>query len=306
MTAPQTERPPRSRWRRLLLAGVALVGLLGVLFFVFSSGEGLSLLRRDGTWAAMEQSKDFRVGLDPSFPPFESLDENGRPVGFDVDLAQALAERWGLVLKLDAIGYDSLLDAVLAARVDAVISAMPYDERLTRDLAISQPYFEAGMRLAVAAGSPITGTAGLAGRRVAVEWGSAGDMIARRLQRTGSADPDARDLQPLALSILQYDTPIDAMQAVASGVADAVLVDAVSLRLEQGAGLPLVAVGPVLEANPYVILSPRRAGRLAVEINAALDALRADGTLAELEARWFGALPETGAQPVPVPLPAPP
>jgi polar amino acid transport system substrate-binding protein len=287
----------RRRRRSRLLAAAALGLLLGglVAVWLLMPSGGLSLVRRDGTWARMVDDAIFRVGMDPSFPPFESLDESGQPVGFDVDLAHAMAERWGMRLELTAMGYDSLVDAALATQVDAVISAMPYDERLTRDLSISAPYFEAGLRLAVPAESPLAGVEDLAGSTVAVEWGSAGDMVARRLLREQTPTPG--EDAPL-FAIAQYDIPDDAMGAAVSGAADAVLVDAVSLRLAQGRGLPLVAVGPVLEGNPYVILAPRRATTLASEINKALAALRDDGTLAALEERWFGALPAaTGEAP---------
>ena len=184
------------------------------------------------------------------------------------------------------ISFDSLLDAVKATRVDAVISAMPYDERQTRDVTYSQPYCEAGIRLVVRADSPIRDTAGLAGRRVAVEWGSAGDMIARRLQRSDE----------IALEPELYDTPQDALAAAASGDVDALLIDQVSLRLAQGAGAPLVAVGPVLESNPYVILTPRKAPQLAAAVNEALIALSDDGTLAALADRWFGSAATPAAE----------
>lgn len=297
------------RFAPLMAMALLLLLAAGVVVALLSGQQGgLNLFGRDNTWAKMLETEDFRVGLDPSFPPFESLDADGQPVGYDVDLAQALAERWGLEVKLHAMGYDSLVDAVMAARVDAVISAMPYDERLTRDLAISPSYFEAGLRLAVATEPPLRSAvlpASLAGRRVAVEWGSAGDMVARRLLRemageeigaaasertAATADPTAT-LDQADFEILQYDTPADAMDAVVLGAADAVLVDAVSLRLAQGQGAPLVAVGPVYESNPYVILSPRRAGTLAAKIEAALDAMRTDGTLGALEERWFGPAP---------------
>lgn len=273
----------RSKARKwYLLLGVALTAALAAFLFWAAGGE--TLLRRDRTWAQMIATKDFRVGLDPSFPPFEHLNGAGVPEGYDVELAQALAKRWGIEPKIITIGFDSLLDAVRAARVDAVISAMPYDERLTRDVVFSPPYFESGIRLVVPRGSPIAGTEQLAGARLAVEWGSAGDMIARTLQRNEFAD----------MEIVQYDTPQAALDALLSESpsADALLIDQVSLRLAQGSGAPLVAVGPVLETNPYVIVSPRAAHQLAQEIADALAAFAQDGTLDRLEDRWFGEIVE--------------
>lgn len=280
-------------WRRLAASGLAVLAAIllivaGVLLF---TGEGIGGFgRRDATWAEIERSKDLRVGLDPSFPPFEMLGEDGLPQGYDVDLALALAAEWGVVAKINAIGFDSLIDALRAARVDAVISAMPYDERLTKDVTYSQPYFDAGIRLAVRSGSTITDTTGLAGGRVAVEWGSTGDMVARRLHR-GSEGMPAIDFE-----IVQFDTPaaaIDALQHDAT--IDAVLVDQVTLRMAQGSGATIEAVGEVLESVPYVIVTPRKATTLAASVNEVLTTLSANGTLEALEDRWFGN--RTGATP---------
>jgi ABC-type amino acid transport substrate-binding protein len=269
-------------WR--LLAAIVLALLLiaaGVLLF---TGEGIGGLgRRDATWAEIERSKDLRVGLDPSFPPFETLGADGLPQGYDVDLALALAAEWGVVAKINPIGFDSLIDALRAARVDAVISAMPFDERLTKDVTYSQPYFDAGIQLAVRSGSPITGTAGLAGGRVAVEWGSTGDMVARRLHRGGDALP------PVDFEIVQFDTPAAAIDALLEDATiDAVLVDQVTLRMAQGQGAEIAAAGPILESVPYVIVTPRKATTLAAKVNQALADFAANGTLDALEDRWFG------------------
>jgi polar amino acid transport system substrate-binding protein len=273
-----------SRRLRWALAALVLLGLLlGVLLLRPEMSSSFSRLfsREDATWMAMQGRGVWRVAMDPSFPPFQLLDEAGRPVGFDVDLAHALAEQWGLELEIVAMGYDSLLDAVKAGRVDSVVSAIPYDPRATQDYAFSTPYFEAGIRLVVRSGSPITGTAGLAGATLAAEWGSMGDMVGRRLQR----EDESIQLNP-------YATPDEAVAALVNDPAiHALLIDNVTLRQAQGSGAAIAAVGPALESNPYVIAMPLRAYTLHRQLEAALQRLQATGTLAELEDRWFGHRP---------------
>lgn len=275
-----------SRRLRWLWAAVAAVVLLVAVLAVWAGGPrplGSRLtrlfVRHDGTWAAMQARGTWRVGLDPSFPPFEMLDEAGNPIGYDVDLARRIAATWGLEVQIVALGFDSLLDAVQTGTVDSVVSALPYDPRATRDIAYSSPYFEAGVRLAVRAGSPITGVEGLDGQVVAVEWGSMGDMVGRRLRREG-----------IALELAPYETPDEAVAALSNDPAiAALLVDNVTLRQAQGQGAAVAAAGPVLESNAYVIASAREASTLHEQIEAALETLRAAGALAELENRWFGA-----------------
>lgn len=239
----------------------------------------LPFLRRDTTWHAIQQRGAWRVGLDPSFPPFEMLDATGAVVGYDVALAHALAETWGLRAEIVAVGFDSLPDALKAARIDSVISAYPYDERLTQDFLFSTPYFDAGLRIAVRTGSTIRALTDLSGQRVGVEWGSLGDMVGRQLQRDG-----------MEIILQPFDAPDVLIAAlVENRDVDAILVDNVSLRQAQGAGLPLVAVGDPLESIPYVIVMPRRAHDLYQNVETSLQQLIQNGTLAELEMRWLTA-----------------
>ena len=146
-----------------------------------------AFLRRDLTWEAMQKRGAWRVGLDPSFPPFEMLDADAAPTGFDVELAGRIAAGWGMEVEIVAIGFDSLSDALRVSKIDSIVSAYPYDERLTRDFAFSTPYFDAGLRLVVREGSSIQDVQGLTGKRVAVEMGSLGDMIGTKAAATRNA-----------------------------------------------------------------------------------------------------------------------
>lgn len=275
--------------RRLtwIAGAVLLIVAVVLLIFWLRGPESTRLLtrlftRQDSTWAEMQARGTWRVGMDPSFPPFEFLDDAGEVVGYDVDLARAIAADWGLEAEIVPIGYDSLADALAAGRIDSIVSAFPYDPRATRDLWFSTPYFEAGLRLVVRAGSPITSTAGLNSSTVAVEWGSMGDMVGRRLQREG-----------VTLELQLFETPGEAITGLRDDpTIDALLIDQVSLRQAQGEGAAIVAVGPALESNPYVIVAPLRAFDLQERIAATLERFAADGRLAELEARWFGPIPD--------------
>ncbi len=273
---------------------IIVIGLILGPLIAWLTGPGRSPLSflsgQDQTWRSVESRGVWRVGMDPSFPPFQSLDDEGRPVGYDVDLAREMAATWGVEAEIVAIGFDSLLDALQTGKIDSVISALPYDPRETKDFRFSEPYFEAGVRLAVPAGSTITSVEDLAGRNLAVEWGSSGDMLGRQLQRDG-----------IAVTLAPYSAPDEVIAALAADSAevdaevDAALVDNITLREAQGRGAAVDAVGPPLESSPYVIASPYRAPEMAAQINAALAELNENGQLAELEARWFGRGPHDTA-----------
>jgi ABC-type amino acid transport substrate-binding protein len=259
-----------------------------VLFLLLAAvALGLLLLRGqgdDGTLDRVQATGELRVGLDASFPPFESLDAAGNVVGFDADLARAVATRLGAEPVFVNIGFDGLYDALLANRVDVVISGLPYDPRWTQDVIYSQPYFNAGQVLVVRAGdSASAGSASgapmpelLAGRTVAVEWGSQADMEARRLKQTITD-----------LKTLPQPTAQDALNALVAGQADAAIADAVSVYQFMSANGGQVRLVETLTDEPYVIATRIKSRRLAQAADDALTGLRESGALDALLAKWF-------------------
>lgn len=217
-----------------------------------------------------------RVGLDPSFPPFE-VDTGGQIVGYDVDLARTLVKRWDVGVQFVPISFDGLIDGLLAEQYDTIISAFPYDERLTQDVAYSESYFNAGQVLVVRDGEDaIGGIEDLSGRRLAVEWGSGGDLEARRLAG-GLA----------ALDILPLETPTAALDAVRAGQADAALVDAVSAYGYTGEHEGLQIAGEPLTDERYIIVVRPEGRRLLEEIDAALTDFHEAGLFQQLRSKWF-------------------
>ncbi len=257
--------------------GLCMMILLGGVIFERDSIFPV----QDRTWQTMQQNRVWRIGADPSFPPFEQLGANGQPEGYDIDLARQMAAKWGLQVQIVSIGFDSLLDALQAGKIDSVISALPYDERLTQNVTYSAPYFEAGIRLAVRQTSALTGVDQLKDPKltpkIAVEWGSSGDLVGRRLQR-----------ETAAIQIAQFSTPEAAVNALLQDqTITALLVDQVTLRQMQGEGKLIKALGPVLESNPYVIAMPHTAPILQAQVEQALLNLQASGLPTQLENKWF-------------------
>jgi len=107
--------------------------------------------------------------------------------------------------------------------------------------------------------------------------------VGRRLQRRITPEPTLGQ----TITLLPFETQDEALAALLTAQADAALVDGVTLKLAQGRGDPLTAVGPVLESNPYVIAAPITAQLLQAQIAETLSQFQAQGVLAELEREWF-------------------
>src|SRR5205823_4778652 len=144
----------------------------------------------DPAWDRVQARGVLRIGTDATYPPFESL-EQGRFVGYDVDLGRAIAARIPARAEFVSIALDGQYDALLSGQVDLLLSALPFIYERQKEVRYSQPYYQAGPGIVVRAGdSRIAGPAdpswhsgqALTGLRVAVELGSDADMAARRLQ----------------------------------------------------------------------------------------------------------------------------
>lgn len=262
----------RGRRTRLLIGLAVLIAWQAGLIFVLSLFQP-----KDIAWEHIQQSGTLRVGMDASYPPFETIDPaSGQPVGFDVDLANEIGRRLGVQVTFANIAYDGLYDALLTGNVDVLVSAMADLPQFQGKAAFSLPYFNAGEMLIVRRGSPLRTMDDMSGHTVAVEYGSGGDVEARKWQRR------IKDLQ-----VKRYQDPEAALKAVSSGEADAAIVDGIAGPLAVGQGQDLVA-GPHLVDTLFAAAVASDNDVLLGKVNDVLQTLSADGTLGRLTEKWFG------------------
>jgi len=260
--------------RRWLVAALVLI-LIGVAGWLFLRGA-----KPDQSLHRLQARGELKVCMDASYPPFEWIPE-GAPadhiVGLDVDLAQAIATRLGVTATLVNVGWDGLYDSLLVGKCDAIVSALPYDPTRTEEAAFSISYFNAGPVLLRQAGDTrISGPEDLAGRTLAVTWGSAGDVEASAFQRK------LRDL-----TVRRLPDPVEVLDALRAGEVDAVLTDHLTALQATYIGSDLAIVGEPLADDLYVIAVRRGEAALQAAIDEALIVFRDRGMLEALKARWF-------------------
>jgi polar amino acid transport system substrate-binding protein len=228
--------------------------------------------------ARVQQAGVLRVGIDPSWPPFEFVDQaSGEVVGLDVDLARAIGRELGVEVAFVVSGWEGLYGALYAGQFDAIISALPYDAWRTQEALYSISYFNAGpVIVAHVDEAEIAHPKDLAGRVVHVEYGAEGDVQARRL---GNKVSD--------LAIETHDTSEAALKAAARQRGSAAIVDAVSARLYIREDPRLQIIGEPLYDELYVVAVHPRAGSLQEAIDRALVEMRESGELATLLDRWL-------------------
>lgn len=226
---------------------------------------------------AIRQRGVLIVGTDASYPPFSYVD-NGQYKGYDIELARRLAGRLGVQVEFVNISYDGLYDALTVGRVDIVVSAMSPIPELMKDFAYSIPYMNAGQVLVVRNGETNISTVGdLAGRTTGVELGSLADTEARRLEAT---------VKGMRLQSV-YHLPGEALQALEMGHLDAVITDRVSAMSFARLHEDVEILDTPVTNEPYVMAMAADAPKLLSEVNKAIEALNAEGMLAQLAKEWF-------------------
>ncbi|MEZ4592831.1 MAG: ABC transporter substrate-binding protein [Chloroflexota bacterium] len=230
----------------------------------------------DDSWERVQAAGVLRVGLDPTYPPFE-VDEGGNLVGLDIDLANAIAEDLDLTIQFTYFGYDGLYDALATEQVDVLISALVIIPERTRDFSYSEPYFNAGEILIVPADDDTIETmADLSGKTVAVELGSLGHVEATEWAKR-VAD----------LEILTFATADEAITAVQQNNAHAALVDGVNGRLFLRDHNDLKRSPESVTVEPFALVVRSEDEQLLTMLNQSLATLQQSGHLDRIEAEWL-------------------
>ena len=205
--------------------------------------------------------------------------------GFEYGIAQALAARFGLTLHVINVPFEQLVNGDLGGADLALAQITSTDER-AKLLAFSMPYYEDDAGAVVRAGKKITDLKTAKERRWAVQRGT--------IQEGLLVDRVRPDEPPLL-----FDDAPAAVEAVASGNADAALVD-LSTALILTHGRPDVATGArFIVDRGFAIALPKRSDNVEV-IDAAVHALISDGTLGDLSKRFLN--PVFSAKPGSIPV----
>ncbi|MEA5464170.1 basic amino acid ABC transporter substrate-binding protein [Leptothoe sp. PORK10 BA2] len=248
-----------------------------------SLGATLVLAACGGTEEATTPSSDaaagpWVVGTEPAFPPFESQNDSGELIGFDIDLMKAIGEQAGIEIEFESLPFDGLIPALQAGTIEAAISGMTITEERAATVDFSRPYFRAGLAIAVAQDdSETTSLETLEGKRIAVQIGTTGAEQAATIK---DAKVSTFDSAPLAL------------QELANGNADAVINDApATLDAISTGNIPGVKViGELLTEEFYGIAMPKDSSNREI-LNAALEEMIANGTYDTIYEKWFGTAP---------------
>ncbi len=228
-----------------------------------------------GALARIEAGKVLKVGLEGTYPPFSFQDAGGRLTGFDVEFARALAKRMGAEAQFQAAPFAGLLGAMASGRTDVVINQITITPERRAAFGFSAPYTVSGLQIITLKDrADISTPADLVGKKVGVGLGT-------------NYESWMRANQPGAV-IRTYDDDPTKYADLKAGRIDAVINDRlVAADFIKRSGEPFKAAGPPFSQQKQgVAFKPDPA--LQAAIDKAIEAMRADGELAALSAKWFG------------------
>lgn len=217
------------------------------------------------------------VAMDASFPPMEFMDEEGKIVGFDADLVQALAASAGLKVELKSVAWDGIFGALKAGDADIIASSVTITPDREAQFSFTKPYLKAGQVLLVRTEDKgkFTDLAALNGKRVGVQIATTGaDFVA-------SAPVQMKQYNTAGLAII--DLANGNLEAV---VIDKPVADFYATKKPEFSN-KLVVAGEPTTAEQFGLVVRKDAPELLAKLNGALDKVRSDGTYAKLESKWF-------------------
>ena len=208
------------------------------------------------------------------FPPYEFHDQNAI-VGIDVEIAGAIAEQLGLELEIEDIAFDSIIPEIVSGKADIGAAGMTVTEDRKQNVDFSDTYAHATQVIIVKEDSEIKGVADLEGKIMGVQQGTTGDIY---------VSGDYGDA-----AVERYAKGMEAVQALAQGKVDAVVIDGEPAKqyIKEVAGLKIIDESYTDE--DYAIAIKKGNTAMVEAVNKALAELKSEGRLDEIVAKYIQA-----------------
>ncbi len=227
--------------------------------------------------AAAVKGKTFTIATDTTFAPFE-FRKNGKLVGIDMDLLNAIADKVGFKVKVQSLGFQAAVSATTSGQADGVIAGMSITDERKQTFDFSDPYFDSGVQMAVSkSNTDVKGYEDLKGETVAVKTGTESEAEAKKLAKKYD------------FKVKGLDQSTNLVESVKNGTAVAIFDDypVLAYGIEQGSGLK--AVTEKIEGGQYgfAVAKDKNADLLAA-FDAGLENLKSTGDYDKILATYLG------------------
>lgn len=224
--------------------------------------------------------KKLVVATDTAFVPFE-FKKDGKYVGFDVDLWDAIAKELKVDYTLRPMDFSGIIPALQTRNIDVALAGITITDERKKAIDFSDGYYKSGLMVLVKANNDdVKSIKDLDGKVVAVKSG------------TGSVDYAKANIK--SKDLRQFPNIDNAYMEVGTNRADAVLHDTPNILyfLNTAGKGQFKAVGDSMEAQQYGVAFPKGSDELREKVNGALKTLRENGTYNTIYKKWFGTEPK--------------
>lgn len=234
-----------------------------------------------GATPAICQQTSLRSGIDGTFAPHAMPNVKGGLEGFNIDLVEALGKQLGVKIQVDNVQFSGLVPGLQSGVYDFIAAPVTVNKERADSLLFSEGYINTDFQFAVLKNTPeIKAMDELKGKTIAVNKGSTYDQWAR-----GQAEK-------VGWTVESYGTTVDAVQAVISGRAYAILLGntAAAWAVKNNPAIKL----SLINSTGLVFAFPVRKDNLALreKIDLAIECMKQDGVIAKLHEKWFGIAPD--------------
>ncbi|WP_117192173.1 transporter substrate-binding domain-containing protein [Rhizobium terrae] len=230
------------------------------------------------------QAQELKVGFAAEpYPPFTSPDANGKWIGWEVDFMDAICAEAKLKCVITPVAWDGIIPALTTKKIDMIIGSMSITEERLKTIDFSDKYYNTPTGIIGQKSEKFAATPeGLKGKIIGVQVSTIHQDYANKYFGPGAAE------------IKEYQTQDEANQDLAAGRVDAVQADAIALDafLKSDAGKCCDLKGNVKD-DPAILGAGVGVGLrkgetdLKNKINAAIKAIRANGTYDKFSKKYF-------------------
>ena len=215
------------------------------------------------------------MATNAAFPPYEMTTDAGEFEGIDVDTAKAIAEKLGLELQIDDMDFDAALLSVQQGKADIVMAGVTVTDDRKAVMDFSDSYATGIQSIIVPNDSDIASPDDLAGKKIGTQRGTTGYIY---------CSDDFGDE-----NVVAYDDGLTAVQALNNGQVDAVVIDNAPAKEYVAANPGLKVLETSYAEEDYAIGMNKDNTALVEAVNAALEELKADGTLQSIVDKYITA-----------------
>jgi ABC-type amino acid transport substrate-binding protein len=254
----------------LLLAAVVLTACGGAK--PSASGSG------DGSLERVKKAGKLVVAVDTTYPPMEYV-EGDKIVGYDVDLAKAIAQKMGVQAEFVSSDWDGILSGLLAKRYDVIMSSMNITPVRLEQVNFVE-YAKMSQVFVSANGNNVKTEKDLSGKVVVVQADTTSHLWADKVKAE-----TVKDIK----EIRSFKGATDAFLEVKNGRGDVVVIDEpVGLYYAKLDAATFKVTGRAMDAEPIGVAIRKEDNDLKAGIEKAIKDLRNDGTYKKIAEQWFG------------------